>query len=293
MLKKSILFQKGVKKMKGSNYAIFSVIAVVAAALIVALALVGTQPQAGQERQIVVNIPDYLQKPEGSGFSGSSGTISFAESDSGKRLLSVSGTIVKTAAPDKASVILSVSTLDKSASKSQSDNAELANKVMAALASAGIAEDDVKTVSYNLSEEFQWNDSLRKSESVGFRTNNSIQVTVRDLSKVGSVIDAAVQAGANSVSSVSFELSEQKMSELKTAALSDAAQNARQKANSIAAGLGVSVGQVYSASESFEYYVPVYKSYPMESAGVSAAPTPITPGDIEFSATVSVQFEIA
>jgi len=160
--------------------------------------------------------------------------------------------------------------------------------------SAGIAVKDIKTVSYNLNEEFQWNDSLKKSESIGYRTTNSIQVTLTDLSKVGSVIDSAVQAGANSVSSVSFELSQAKQDALKTQALAEAAQNAKAKAASIASGLGVAVGQVYSASESSNYYTPMYRNYAMESAAPSAsgATTPITPGDIEFSATVNVQFEI-
>jgi hypothetical protein len=279
-------------------------VSIIAAALIVTAGFVFftvNNVPAGQER-IVVELPGYLQETgntmsEGfpAGYNG--GVLSFAEDESGTktRLISVSGTITKTAGPELAYVMLSVETLDRSASKSQSDNAVVATRVMDALKAAGISEDDIETASYNVQEQFQWNESLRKSESIGYRTTNSIQATVRDLDKVGGVIDAAVQAGANSVSGVSFALTKETQASLRTMALQEASENAREKAQSIATGLGIGVGQVYSASESSSYATPYYaRSYAMDSMAGSAesAPTPITPGDIEFSATVSVQFEI-
>lgn len=286
--------------MNGKYLLILSVALVVAALLLV----VGfnlnnfTQKDSGQ---VVVQIPSYLSKgtqsdSEGSLLSGSDGSISFAADDSGnqKRLISVSGSVVKTAAPDEAIITFSVQTLDKSAAKSQSDNAVTAQAVMDALKAAGISESDIKTVSYTLYEYFQWNETMRRSESIGYRTTNRIQATVKDLSKTGRVIDAAVQAGANSVSGVSFALSDAKQSDLKVAALQEASANAKSKAQSIASGLGITVGQVFSASESSNYVVPYYRNYAMEKSDSmgATAPTPITPGDIEFSATVSVQFEI-
>lgn len=276
----------------------------VIAALIVAVGfnmnMLNQQKDTG--KQLTVELPGYLVKgtnsvTNGSAISASDGTISFAADNSGTitRLISVSGTITKTIAPDQALIVLSVETLDKSASKSQSDNAELATKVREALKNAGIEEKDIKTSSYNLQEEFQWNETLRKSESIGYKTTNSIRITVNDLTKTGSLIDAAVQAGANRVNSVSFTLSQAKEDELRVSALTEAAANAKTRAQNIATGLGITVGQVYSASENSNYYTPYYNiDYAMEksSLGGAAATTPITPGDIEFTATVSVQFEI-
>lgn len=275
----------------------------IAAALIVAagFAFFAVNMAPSEQEPIVVQLPGYMAKTSNAQSEGASagfddGVLSFAEDESGNktRLISVSGTITKTASPELAYVMLSVETLDKSASKSQSDNAVLAGKVMDALKNAGIDEKDIETASYSVHEEFQWNASTRKSESIGYRTTNSIQATVRDLSKVGGVIDAAVQAGANSVSGVRFALTKETEAELRTLALQEASVNARAKAQSIATGLGISVGQVYSASENSSYSTPYYaKSYAMDAAGgAESAPTPITPGDIEFSATVSVQFEI-
>jgi uncharacterized protein YggE len=232
---------------------------------------------------------------------GSDGAIFFADDGTGqsRRLLSVSGAVTKAVSPDQASVVLSVETLDASAKTSQSKNAQTTTDVINALKAAGFTDREIKTVGYSLNEEFQWNDITKKSDSTGFRTSNRIQVTLSDITKVGTVIDAATQAGANSVEAVSFSLSNTKETELRTQALGEAAQNARSKAQSIATGLGVSIGSVFSASENSSYATPYYyynKAYDSRMMGTSeGAPSPQTPisaGDVEFSATVSVQFEI-
>ena len=222
-------------------------------------------------------------------------TVSLAaDSTSNTRLVSVSGDATKSVSPDEAVIALSVQTLDRSASKSQSDNAQIAANVMLALKTAGVLEADIKTTGYSLNEEFQWNETLRKSESTGYRTTNTIQVTVQDLAKTGSIIDAGVQAGANSVQSVYFKLSNELESQVKTQALQEAAANAKVKAQSIATGLGISLGRVYSASSTDNYRVPYYYNTMAEGAAKdSSATTPITAGDIEVSVTVNVQFEIA
>lgn len=278
-------------------------VSIIAAALII-VAGVGffTLNQSAGQEPIVVQIPNYLEKTtsvqhEGSLSNLGEGVVSFAAADSDEklRLISVSGTVTKTASPELAYITLSIETLDKSASKSQSDNAVQANQVMTALENAGIAAEDIETSSYNVREDFEWNESMRKSVSVGYKTTNTIRVKVRDLGQVGNVIDTVVNAGANNISNVSFGLTKESEAELRTKALKDASENARVKAQSIASGLGIGVGQVYSASESSQYATPSYaKNYAMEDSGgaVQSAPTPITPGDIEFSATVSVQFEI-
>jgi len=276
-------------------------IGILAIAVVVSVAAFGLLNSGSEQvvqEQAGVELPGYLSESvsktnEGTPASDGS-VISFAEDESGNsvKLITVSGMVAKSAAPELAYVTLSIETLDRSASKSQSDNAANSNKVMDALKAVGIAEDDLETASYSVREEFQWSKTLGKSESIGYKTINSIQVTVRSLSKVGLVIDSAVQAGANSVSNVSFALTKATQSELRTAALKDAAENARAKAQSIASGLGIGVGSVFSASESSSYATPVYYRNVGMDAVAESAPTPISPGDIEFTATVSVQFEI-
>lgn len=222
-------------------------------------------------------------------------------SSSGENLdlktLSVSGSVTKYVAPDKVDIVLSVETLDKSAQKSQSDNAVLADKVKGVISSLSSVRAEVKTLSYSENEEFTWNDLIKKSESIGYRTVNQIQVTLKgdDISRAGSVIDLAVGAGANRVSSISFGLTDVKELEVKRTALQEASNTAKSKAESIASGLGVLVGPVRQISESSYYYTPNYKSYDAVAAGESAsmnAPTPIVAGDVAVSASVSVNFDI-
>ena len=209
------------------------------------------------------------------------------------KLMSVSGSVTKYVSPDKVDITLSVSTLDKSAQKSQSDNATTSDAVRAALSAAGVSSSQIKTVSYSENEEFAWNDMTKKSDSTGFRTINQIQVTLTDVTMAGKVVDAAVGAGANSVSSIAFGLSDAKELQVRETALQEASQTAKAKADSIAQGLGVSVGKVHTINESSFYYAPNYKSYDMTaSAGSVAAPTPISAGNVEVDASVSVNFEI-
>jgi len=281
---------------------ILSALLVAIAVVVVGMLAVFPAPTLESSVQGTVDVPAYLEKTvsvrsEGAAPDYGAGVLSFAEDESGEkiRLISVSGTVTQTAGPEIAYVSLSIETLDGSAMKSQSDNAVIANNVSSALAGEGVSLEDIETSSYTLYEEYEWNDTLRKSVSVGYKTVNTIRVKVSDLGNVGNIIDEAVQAGANRVNSVSFALGTESESAIRTLALQRAAENAREKAQSIASGLNVSVGQVYSASESSSYAVPQYaRSYAMEDSAVKAgaAPTPVTPGDIEFTATVTVQFEI-
>ncbi len=211
------------------------------------------------------------------------------------RTLSSSGTVEKIVAPDKVEIVLSVQTLDKSAQKSQSDNAEIADRVNSALTSMSSVRADVKTLGYSVNEEFEWNDIERKSVSVGYRTTNQIKVTLNgaDVSGAGRVIDAAVNAGANSVSSISFGLSKDKELEVKLAALKEAGSLAKSKADSIGQGLGVSIGKIKSITENSYFYYPNYSNSSGAMDLVAAkAPTPITPNDVSVTAEVSVVFEI-
>jgi uncharacterized protein YggE len=212
------------------------------------------------------------------------------------KTLSVSGSVTKMVTPDKVDIVLSVETLDLLATKSQSDNASVADKVKTALESLSSVRTEVKTVSYSVNEEFEWNDFSKKSVSIGYRTVNQIQVTLKgaDISSAGKVIDVAVEAGANRVSNIVFGLTDAKELEVRTNALNEAGLTAKTKADSIAKGLNVTLGKVYSISENSYYYAPSnYRSYDV-SAGAEDLKnsTPIVAGDVEVTASVSVQYEL-
>ncbi|HLC79899.1 MAG TPA: SIMPL domain-containing protein [archaeon] len=282
-----------------NNYFIMG--AVVFVAVLAAGLLLGTLSPQGQNALLAQDSAKSnmyaASVPQGGAIKSASGA-EFASTSYGsvidRKLITVSGSVVKTAAPEEALIEFSVETLDKSASESQKKNADLSAKVRDALKAIGVEEANIKTTSYTLYEEFQWDEFSRKSISSGYRTSNTIEVKILDLSNTGKVIDAAVKAGVNRVSGVTFTLSKESEAQLRTQALKDAAQSAKEKAQSIAAGFGVGVGGLYSASEGYSY-VPVYRNlnYAKDAAAEAGGfDTPITPGDVKLTVNVDAQFEI-
>lgn len=210
-----------------------------------------------------------------------------------KRTIDVSADYKATAEADRVDVYLGVQTERSTALASQQDNANIMQKIRSALAGIGVTSDSIQTTSYSIWPTYDY--TMTPYRIKGYQTSNMIKVRLTDINKAGQVIDAAAGAGANQVNGVYFTISDSKRDQLEQQALTQASRIAKDKANAIASGLGVTIKQVVKASESSSY-VPYYRSYnTMASGGAApeAAPTEITPGDIEVSATVSVTFEIA
>lgn len=211
-------------------------------------------------------------------------------------LLSVSSTAAKDYSPDQVEINLSIVTLNEEALASQRENAEIADRVTSALRNAGISSSQIETTGYRVRQHYEWDGVLRKNVSKGYQTTNTIKVTLSDLTKTGSVIDTAVNAGANQVSGIRFDLSDELKKQAENEVLREASKLAKIKAQNIARGLGISVGKVHSVSESAQYYSPYLRSYDMMDMALgyeeSMPSTPISAEDIKVSATVNVKFEI-
>jgi uncharacterized protein YggE len=211
-----------------------------------------------------------------------------------QKTLSTSGTVTKTVAPDKVDIVLNVETWSDSAQTSQTDNARISDAVRNALADLGVT--NVKTLSYYENEQYIWNSSYSRQDKNGYITVNSLQITLTDITKAGSVIDAAVNAGANRVQSVSFGLTDSTQNTIKAQALEEATASAKLKAESMAKGLGITLGPVVSISESSYNFYPMIKNMDNSSSGSATTsyvpPTQITPGDVTVDASVVAIFEI-
>jgi len=211
-----------------------------------------------------------------------------------QKTLSTSGTVNKKVAPDQVDIVLNIETWNESAQVSQEENARISDAVRDALTDIGVT--DVKTLSYYENEQYVWNSFYNRQDKNGYITVNSLQITLKDLTKSGSVIDVAVRAGANRVQSVSFGLTDSKQNEIKAQALEEAAASAKLKAQSMATGLGVTLGSVVNISESSFNYYPMMRTMAAEDTMVISSytpPTQITPGDVSVDATVTVTFELA
>ncbi len=161
--------------------------------------------------------------------------------------------------------------------------------VLDALKAAGIDQADIQTLAVTLSQ--RTIDHGKPSEHRVFVASNRVEVTIHDLSTVGTVIDAAVVAGADSVQDVRFQLADP--NQVRTDALATAVRGARIKADALAEAAGAHVVRVVTIQED-TYREPVYRAAVPYAAGLAAlAPTPVVPPkSLEASVTVTVVWEI-
>lgn len=210
-----------------------------------------------------------------------------------KNTISVSSTGTVKDIPDNAVVSFSVVTQDKEAKGALDNNSQLMGKVVSALESMGIDKKDIKTTSVNVYPEYEdvkteeINGKQRKI--VGYNAYNSVEVTVRDVEDTGSVIDGALGAGANQVQNLYFKFSPEKDRELYQEALKEAVVDAKGKAAVLADAMGVEIVRPFRITESGPSY-PVFFRTAAEMA--DGASTPVSPGELEVTATVSIEYEI-
>lgn len=192
-------------------------------------------------------------------------------------------------APDRARLEISVQTRAQTAAAAGADNARKQKAVLDALRKLGFAADQLSTVNYNLYPEMQYDKEGQTSRVVGYTAMNTVRVEVRDLSLVGKAIDAALAAGANVISSLTFYA--QNTDEARRLALSTAVARARADADAIAKAAGGLLGSLLEISTG-EMRMPVPMNKVMMRAQVAdaAETTPIDPGEQTISAYVTARW---
>jgi len=205
--------------------------------------------------------------------------------------LIVSGTGVASSQPYQVIVTLGVQTSDASAATALGDNNKLMNDVVEALKDAGVAEEDIQTSRFNIYPQREWIDG-EYSDVITFEVSNQVTVT-QDLSEeidVGDLIDAAVNSGANTVESIVFRLEDS--SDLQEVALKNAVEDAQSKALVISEAADVKLGRILNISVTPSVTPVVYsKAFGAETALLSSS-TPIMPGELETSASVTITYQI-
>lgn len=201
--------------------------------------------------------------------------------------LSVDGQGTGTAAPDMATVTIGVTTQGKDAAKAQNDNAWVSNQIQAAVRGLGIEEKDIQTRNYSFYPNYS-TDKDHRNEVTGYTVNNSVIVVVRDIKLTGKVIDAALNNGANEINSLDFSASDTKA--VRKVALLNAVQDARDKADIIAKGLGKRIVGIQNISESTGYIETRRFGGNMLMAVAKDAATPIAPGSLSLTANVHIDF---
>ncbi|MEO8680245.1 MAG: SIMPL domain-containing protein [Vicinamibacterales bacterium] len=196
----------------------------------------------------------------------------------------VSGEGVVTVAPDQAWVRIGAETRSKNPKDAQAQNAAAMSAVQQRIAAAGIPKDAVRTVAVDLQMEYDYVNG--KQTLKGYVARNSIEVRVDDLAKVGDVVDASVGSGATSLSGLRFDL--KRRDTLEREALQRAVADAAARAEAAAAGAKRTIDRVIRIQESGQRLP--YAPQPMAMRGVSeqVAVTPVSPGEIEIRAQVTL-----
>lgn len=203
-------------------------------------------------------------------------------------LLTVAASAEARRVPDIATISAGVVTQAADANAALRQNAAQMAKVVAALRAAGIAERDVQTAGVNLNPQYRYAEN-QPPAITGYQASNTVNVVVRDLERLGRILDALVETGANQVNGPSFDVDSK--DEAFDEARRDALAKAQQRARMYAQSLGLQVRRIVSIDETgMEMPRPVMR---MEAKAMAAdASTPISPGENALGVTLNVVFEL-
>jgi len=205
------------------------------------------------------------------------------------RTLNVNGSAKVQLSPDIAYISIGVHTENENANKAMNSNNTQATKVIEAIKALGVDPKDIQTTNFSIYPSQQYGPS---GEMLGLKyvVDNTVYVTLRDISKIGDLLGAATDAGANTISGISFDVAD------KSAALSEARKNAvddaRKTAEELALAAGVTLGPIQSINYSNYMPTPVYMDAKGGNTAMAAAPVPIQTGTLTITADVNIVFEI-
>jgi uncharacterized protein len=202
------------------------------------------------------------------------------------------GEAVIQARPDQARIDIGVVSQAATAQAASAQNAKQVEAVLASLRKVVGAKGEIRTISYSVNPDYRHPRDGGRPTITGYTAQNLLRVTINDLDQVGPVIDAAMQAGANTIHRLQFTLRDEQA--VRAQALQEASKKARANAEAIASALGVRVVRILSAQADAGASIPRFE---MAQAAMMAADarvaTPVEPGSIEVRAQVSLALEIA
>lgn len=199
--------------------------------------------------------------------------------------LKVYGEGIVSAAPTSSTITLGVITESSTVSTAQNENNQKTNKVIQSLVGLGIPNENIKTVDFRIEILYDYENS--KQTVRGYRVVHMLQISDVNIQATGSVVDTAVQNGANTVTSIDFTVSNPQVYYAK--ALENAIMDAGSKARTIANKLGVQLQDIpLNIQELSQQSPPI----PFQTAmfAKSEAATPIQPGELTITARIEATY---
>jgi uncharacterized protein len=221
--------------------------------------------------------------------SACSGTIQFGQAQ--PRSINVTGNAQVILAPDIAYISIGVHSEAKSATEAVANNNTQTQAVIDAIKGQGVDAKDIQTTNFNVYQQEKYSPS---GEDLGayFMTDNTVYVTMRDITKIGDILDASISAGANNIYGITFDVQD------KEAALASgrdqAMADAKAQAEELAKGAGATLGAVQSISYYSSVPTPIY--YDTKAAAPAAVggggSVPVSAGQLTLTVSVSVTYAL-
>ena len=190
--------------------------------------------------------------------------------------------------PDVAEISAGVVTQNADANAAMHDNANRMSAVVGALKKAGVADRDIQTSSINLSPQYKYGEN-QPPTITGYQASNTVNVRLREIGKVGDVLDALVKQGANQINGPTFGVDKPEVAI--DEARREAVKQARARADLYADAAGLKVRRIVSLSESGEMQPPRPMMLKYSAMAAVAAP-PVAAGENTLGIDLNVVFEL-
>ena len=223
-------------------------------------------------------------------------TSAFAQQarESSPPVLIVSGNAQAEATPDEATVRLGIVRQETTAQAAQDQANRVAQAILSEIAKLGIPATQIRTSRLSLTPIYApgpRSDSREAPRIASYSASNQVSIEVTNLTQIGPIIDAGLRAGSNQVDGVQFRLKDDLP--LREQALKKAVAEARRKAETMAEALNLRILGIQEVSETGSSVIPRGEGGFVTMAARETAPTPVSPGQVEVNASVTVKYLIA
>jgi uncharacterized protein YggE len=194
--------------------------------------------------------------------------------------------------PDIAKITVGITDSGASLATVQNNVNQKSKALKDAIEKLGVKEGDIKTTSYNLYPQYDYNAPARTIN--GYQVSTSYEITIRDFDKINDVIVAGTAAGANMEGGVSFDINDETKNEKMNEARKLAVDDAKSKAQGLASAAGITLGKIINVSETQNprNIVPMYGLGAAPSTEKSVTQPAVSPGQTELDVTVSLSYEV-
>ena len=207
------------------------------------------------------------------------------------RTLSVAGTGDANLEPDIAYIYIGVHTEKLTAAEAVAENTTQTETVIQAIKDFGVDAKDIRTMNFSIwpMDKYDPQSGIATGEKT-YAVDNTVYVTVRKLDTLGDLLDTVIQAGANTVNNIQFDVADK--DEALKAARVDAVKDAQAKAQELAEASGLTLGEIQSIGFSDSVPYPIFDGRGGGGGAAEAAAVPIQPGQLTFTVVVNVTYEV-